>query len=237
MPPQRPANPDVIFVPGCPSRWFGDIGGSSYVSDLLILAKRAGLNVYVADSRDLCCGQPLDSNGLRESARSKAQESLYSIERVVPEKSVPLVSDVSSCGHAWEEHCKSAGRPVLTPVAFLRDMLLPKLRVTNTLDRCVVHPGCGTITSGDQQALVDVLSAVAKRVTIPQNASCCGMAGAHGLRYPEVVTAALSKERREVQAIDADVFVTLNPLCQSALHKETEITWDSVWSVVERCTR
>ena len=226
--------PDIIIVSACPSRWFGtDASGFAQSDHVRWLAHRAGVKIFEVDSGSVCCGQIFDSKGLttaRDAILDRSRSALESLS-----STIPLVTDVSTCGSAFAMHAQMLGRPVLTPVQFLDQWLLPNLSITEHLDHVVAHPGCGVFTSGDQAALMNVLRACADRVTVPASATCCGMAGDHGLRHPGLVDAALEGEIHEIiDAGTATAFVSLNPVCQSGLADRTDRHWVSVWEAVRR---
>ncbi|MGA0046298.1 MAG: hypothetical protein ACO3I4_08605, partial [Candidatus Kapaibacteriota bacterium] len=63
------------------------------------------------------------------------------------------------------------------------------------------------------------------------------------LRHPDFVRQALRQEIDDLRIIDAedaehtvDAYVSVNPLCQSALSHHTARPWISVWELLDRAT-
>ncbi len=231
-PGMTPEAPDMIFAPACPSRWFGTNSMGQALSDhVRVLAHYAGLALHQVDSGAVCCGQIFDSKGLATARDEILQQSRMVLDRLPVD--IPLVTDVSTCGAAFHAHASQLGRTVLSPLAFLEEWILPRLTIERHHSHTIVHPGCGVEYSGDHGRLLRVVGAVSERVSVPPSAGCCGMAGDHGLRHPQIVDAALHTELLELEHLgDADAFVSLNPVCQAALADRSDRNWISVWELV-----
>ena len=231
----RTTKPDVILFPSCPSRWFGASRTDSINSAVLTLCERAGLHVTQPPSKELCCGQIFDSKGLGQGASQALERTMRSIDMLTPGEAVPIVCDVSTCSAALKG--SEFGSRIISPGAFMRS-LLKHLKVSDPISKIVLHPGCGTVVSRDLAEVRTVLETIADRVIIPANAGCCGMAGDHGLRHPDLADAAMQREVQEINDLDkADHYVSLNPVCQAGLAERTNREWTSVWQVLELATR
>ena len=76
--------------------------------------------------------------------------------------------------------------------------ILPALSLEKVEAHVVLHPTCSTHHLGLVEEMRAVAEAAAQRVTIPINASCCGMAGDRGLLYPDLPKAALQEEVAQI---------------------------------------
>ncbi|MFZ9870090.1 MAG: FAD-binding and (Fe-S)-binding domain-containing protein [Candidatus Kapaibacteriota bacterium] len=228
---------DLVLVPACPSRWFGTAAdGSSQQEAIERLAQRAGLRMATIADGSWCCGQIYDSKGLTEAAATCRVQSERTLQTLGLQDHQAVFTDVSTCASA----CKGT---MNSPVDVLQRIVASNLVITQRLSHVVLHPGCGLAGLGQTDLLRSVLLRTADRVTIPASASCCGMAGDHGLRHPDIVRQALRQEIDDLRIIDAedaehtvDAYVSVNPLCQSALSHHTARPWISVWELLDRAT-
>jgi D-lactate dehydrogenase len=83
----------------------------------------------------------------------------------------------------------------------------------------------------------------AVRVTVPDSASCCGMAGDAGMRDPTIVEAALRELQQEIDVdptsryADVDGWYSVNPTCEIALEEQLGKQFTSLLALVEHATR
>lgn len=225
-------NPTFVYLPSCPSRW-----ADPQVQHLQILAARAGINLLIPEKfRQLCCGQPFASKGFPDAARQRGDATLDVLQELGAEQDAPIITDASTCAAALVEAANRRGVKVVTPGRFLSDVILPSLPITQRADHVILHPGCGSYHTSDVDRLRTICAAASHRVSIPTTAFCCGQAGDHGTRHPEVPAGALSIESEEIRTLNGDVHVSLNAMCQQALGMQTNQTWISVFELLVRAS-
>ena len=221
-----------IYLPSCPARW-----ADPQSQNLQILAERAGIGLHIpSNTRELCCGQPFSSKGFPDAAHQRVDATLNVLQELADTHDAPIITDTSTCASALVDASRRQGINVITPGRFLRDVIMPNLTITQRIHHVVLHPGCGSYHNADVDLLRDVCAWAADRVTIPSTAFCCGQAGDHGTRHPEVPAGALSIEAEEIRTLDADVHVSLNAMCQGALGRQTNRKWISVFELLVRAS-
>lgn len=220
----------VLFLPSCPSRWT-----SPDLNTIRNVAARAGIELIIPENtRSLCCGQPFSSKGFTVAAEHQLKTAIETLSSQTDDTSIPIVTDTSTCASAlirarsWSEH------PIMTPNTFIEQMVLPSLTITRRAEHVVLHPGCGTHHTGDTERMRMICERVSERVTIPSTAFCCGQAGNHGNAHPEIPDGALRIEAQEVRSLNADLHVSNNTMCQSALARRTETPWISIFDLLDR---
>ncbi len=225
---------DIVLVPACPSRWFGTAAdGSSQQEAIERVVRRAGLRLATIADGSWCCGQVYESKGLTDAARTCRANAANALQQHGVGDNHRVFTDVSTCAHACHTSMQS-------PIDIVHRLIAPQLSWTQRYHHVVLHPGCGVAGLGHTDLLRSVLERVADRVTIPATAACCGMAGDHGLRHPHVVQGALRQEVDDLRVLEEegpiDAYVSMNPLCQSALRHHTDRPWISVWELLDRAT-
>lgn len=246
-----------VLLSGCGTRWLDGDKGQLYE-----LAKRAGLDVHVADHEAaMCCGQIFESRGLTEASQIIAQSSqiiaqssqrvVQSSQRVVQSSQrvsqfsqasvdnqhTTVVVDSTTCAHAFASHA-SNNLKIIDTISFLEHHVVPRLQITNRYKHVVLHPGCGAHHLGVVDAMRRVAEIFSTRVTIPLSAGCCGMAGDRGLRYPELLESALRDEANEIATLhDVDGWFGANTTCEIGLSEQTGKTWRSLTALVADATR
>lgn len=212
---------DVLYVPSCVSATFQHSTSRRSLQETVIaLARAAGIRLYVMPRSGGCCGQPLSSLGYDDAAAHTRSLLYDDVQRVVAGRNTPILLDASTCAAAFSMAARSGGMTVIDQVGFA-EMILPRLSLTQSDQPLVVHPGCGAAKHGSVERLLAIADQLSRNVILPPSASCCGMAGAHGVRHPSIVEAATRDECAEVHshaAFDASaVGISTNVLCESAL--------------------
>jgi D-lactate dehydrogenase len=121
------------------------------------------------------------------------------------------------------------------------ELIMSRVPVARTDQPLVIHAGCGTAKQGTTERLIAIAHRLSSAVIIPPSATCCGMAGAHGLLHPAVVASATAEERSEVlshpELTPRAVGLSQNTLCESALSASIGIPFmglaELVWRKME----
>ena len=151
---------------------------------------------------------------------------------------IPVVCDASSCSEGLVDMLASqAGLEVVDAVSFVRDRVLPHLRVTAKVDAVAVHPTCSSTRLGTNDALFALAASIADRAVFPTEWGCCAFAGDLGLLHPELTAAATKREAREVTSREYSAYVSCNRACELAMTRATERPYRHVLELVEEATR
>lgn len=208
-------SPKAYLFSGCPSRWYSTLkNGTSESNKLMLLAEKAGLRMSRISDPSLCCGQPFDSKGFPETAKTVMKNTLRHIQKVVKNSNAVIVVDTSTCSNLMQHFSNEYQLKLISEAEFLLNSILPKLHVANRLPSITVHTGCGVNKSHEESLVYALADACCTNVRVLP-ATCCGMAGDHGIRYPEILKGAI--QNFELEIVDEENFVTCNTTCQAGL--------------------
>jgi D-lactate dehydrogenase len=244
------AGAQAVYFPSCLSRTMGPEAGDdapALVDTLVLLAERAGVAVHVPpDAAGTCCGVPFSSKGYAEAHALAANRAIANFWRWSDAGRLPVFVDTSPCTYGLlhsrealtEENLKRFDAlTILDGVAFVHDVLLPKLAVTKKDASAVLHPVCSLVKMGLVPELEAVARACAESVTIPKDAGCCGFAGDRGFLFPELTASATRLEAAAAGEAAADGHWSSSRTCEAGLARATGERYRSFVHLVERATR
>ncbi|WP_205856758.1 (Fe-S)-binding protein, partial [Phytoactinopolyspora endophytica] len=250
--PRAPGDAAVVFFPACIGSMFGPAGGelagSGATAAFLALCERAGVSVAIPDGiAGLCCGTPWASKGFTDGATEMAERVLSAVWTASRGGEIPVACDASSCAHGLERISDALGGQadraraerlrVIDAVTFVRESVLPGLRVRRRLPSLALHPTCSTVhmdTLGDLHAVAD---AVAETVVVPKSWGCCGFAGDRGMFYPELTDGATEAEAAEVAGADVVGYASSNRTCELGMSQATGEDYHHILELLELATR
>jgi D-lactate dehydrogenase len=218
---------------------FGPADGGPGVRDaFLALCDRAGVPVRVPEGiADLCCGTPWKSKGLTDGWTAMRQQVVPVLQRASEGGRLPVVVDAASCTEGLHKYADDAGITVVDAVAFVDDVVLPRLPAARRLPSLVVHPTCSSTQLGINPALLRVAAAAAEEVVQPEDWSCCAFAGDRGLLHPELTASATAPEARAVARHPAAAHASVNRTCELGMTRATGQQYRHVLEVLEEATR
>lgn len=236
--PVRGRAPDAIYLPTCTSRMMSPpIDGDSPLSEVFArICARSGLALGVLpDDAGTCCGMPLASKGWPQAASDLFARTVARLDQAFPDAAVPVVVDASSCARTFiEEASASSSRwRFVDAIAFVAEMVLPRLDLRPMAERVAVHPPCASVKSGLDRTLVDVVAACADRAVVPEGAGCCATAGDRGLLHPALVASATAGEAASLRALAAHRHVSANRTCEMGLRQATGVAFTSFLTLVD----
>jgi D-lactate dehydrogenase len=244
------AGAQAIYFPSCISRTMGSEAGDDtppLVDTLVALAARAGVGVHVPpDASGTCCGVPFSSKGYTEAHAIAANRAIANFWRWSDAGKLPVFVDTSPCTygllHAREALTDENRRrfdalTILDGVAFVHDVLLPKLTVTRKEPAAVLHPVCSLVKMGLVPKLEAVARACAETATVPPDAGCCGFAGDRGFLFPELTASATRLEAAQAREAGAAGHWSSSRTCEAGLSRATGERYRSFVHLVERATR
>lgn len=227
----------IVYFPSCAIRSMGapqDDPVQTPVPDVFeqLLAKAGFSAVYPKAMNSLCCGQPWDTQGLKEVADDKAAELEAALFEVSEGGKLPIVFDTSTCAYRMKDFLK--GRlQILDIVEFLHDEILPKLTLTNRQPGIVLHLNCGARKMGMEEKLTALAKACAEEVTLPEHMPCCGFAGMWGFTTPELNEHATRRLAEQVPHGCHDGYSS-NRTCEIGLADQAGIPFRSIIHLVAR---
>jgi D-lactate dehydrogenase len=231
----RQAEPHVLYVQTCPSRWFGGRSDRESLDQIVLsLGERAGLRMQTISGTS-CCGQPFSSKGLYDAANAAQNELLDRIVAIVSKRDMPVVVDASTCAAALIEGCRARGIRVLDQTAFA-ELVLERIPIRHRRTSVAIHPGCGSAKLGRTDAFIRIAERCAISTYTPVDSGCCGMGGDRGILHPSIVEAANAAAKQQLPPT-VRLGVSANSLCEGALRKSMGIQYVSLLHLVEEVTR
>ena len=195
------------------------------------LAARAGVAVHVPpDAAGTCCGVPFSSKGYTEAHALAANRAIARFWRWSDGGRLPVFVDTSPCTYGLlhardvltdENRARFDALTILDGVAFVHDVLLPRLAVTRKEPSAVLHPVCSLVKMGLVPKLEGLARACAETVTIPQDAGCCGFAGDRGFLFPELTASATRLEAEGAREAAAAGHWSSSRTCEAGLSRAT----------------
>ncbi|MTJ79896.1 MAG: FAD-binding oxidoreductase [Telmatospirillum sp.] len=229
----------VVYLPSCATRSMGP-GANDPVRESVPevfqrLMEKAGFQVVYPDNLGgLCCGQPWDTQGLKDIADSKAAEMEAALFAASQGGKLPIISDTSTCSYRMKDYM--AGRLELRDIIeFVHDELLPKLKIVRKQGTVMLHLNCGAKKMGLEAKLVAIAKACADKVIQPEAMTCCGFAGMWGFTTPELNEHATRHLARQVPHDCHDGYST-NRTCEIGLADQAGVPYRSIIHLVAKAT-
>ncbi|CAL9646162.1 FAD-binding and (Fe-S)-binding domain-containing protein [Streptomyces sp. enrichment culture] len=241
----------AVYYVACVNRIFAGPDGApgpSLPEAVTEVSRRAGRPVWIPpDLGGSCCATIWHSKGYDTGNTVMANRVVERAWEWTDEGRLPLVVDASSCTLGIGQEVtpyltpenlrKHQALTVVDSVVWAATELLPHLTVTEPLDSAVLHPTCSMRHLKDVEQLRAVAEFVARDVTVPVHAECCGFAGDRGLLHKELTEAATAQEAAEVVSGTFDAFLSANRTCEIGMEHATGRPYQSVLLALERATR
>ena len=229
-------SPDAIFFPSCVGTLFGTSDSAQAFEKLAV---RAGLSLAIPEAiSSMCCGTPWKSKGYQRGYEIMQMRVKKAIAQSTAGKSIPIVSDASSCSHGLAELLAADnGLQVMDSVEFAEKFLLPRLTISHQAKSITLHPTCSTTALGINTALNTIASRISSEVFIPENWGCCGFAGDRGFTFPELTESATMMQASEITARHDDYYVSSNRTCEIGMTRATGKQYLHIIEVLEELSR
>jgi len=243
-PQQRLVNPggdrSVVYFPSCIARTMGPAKGDPDQEPLAAITQsvlvQAGYRVlYPEGLKQLCCGMPYASKGLKRVGQAKARELEKALLKVSQTATYPILCDTSPCLY----HMRSTLDPRLKlydPVEFIHSFLLDRLTIQPLPETIAVHTTCSSQKMGLAPKLLEVARRCATEVIVPERVGCCGFAGDRGFTFPELNAAALEDLKTAV-AGKCRAGYSNSRTCEIGLSLHSGIHYKSIFYLLARCIR
>jgi len=154
----------------------------------------------------------------------------------------PVVVGVTSCAYTLQkvryaldnDDKRKFDQPrVVDSVEFLHDFVLPRITVRDRREHVVIHPVCSLQKMKIDQKFVAIAQAFSRRVTVPRQAGCCGMAGDRGFLFPELTASATAAEAAEVSQHNYEGYYSSTPTCEMAMSEAVRENYESILYLVD----
>jgi D-lactate dehydrogenase len=167
----------------------------------------------------MCCGQPFESQGYQTAAAHVRNTILQEIARTGRVAITHVLTDTGTCAAALNSVVDATDIVVLTPVQWLLTFVLPNISIQQLPWDVLVYEGCSQSKLHETAHLANVLHGLVRGVHFSSTEYCCGMAGIHGIRYPEVPRRALESVFADTRWDAIQAIITTNTLCSYAIAK------------------
>ena len=157
---------------------------------------------------------------------------------------IPIFCDTTSCTHTL---LFETGGDILTPenrekykqlkimdiTQWLKEVVLPRIKVIRPKNRILLHPTCSCQIMGLTPVLLDIARKCAREVILPDNWGCCGASGDRGFIFPELSDSATRDERDEIGHESFDGCYSLARTCEIAMQDHIEQPYESIVYLVD----
>lgn len=229
LPQTNQHNADYLFFTSCINRVMENNPPQekSLQETLLSLSQKAGINLVIPGNiAGFCCGQPFSSKGFFEAGISLLERTIDQLLVWTNDGKVPVLCDFSSCTYTFLQNAKRLSPTYqqrfsklnfVDSVAFIHDIILPRIKLRHTDEKVVLHPTCAVTKMKLNHSLAGIANAISSDVLVPAHAGCCGMAGDRGFLVPELTAGAVRQELDEVKALDTDACYASATTCEISL--------------------
>jgi D-lactate dehydrogenase len=228
----------VVYFPSCLCRTFGKKNTQELELYEVInnLINRAGYEIIIPEFVDkLCCGTPMSSKGFKDEAKQQLKELEDALYKASNGGKYPVLCETSPCVKAmvigFEQEIK-----VYEPIEFTLEFLVDKLNFKKVNRPVAVHSTCSTTKLGLKDKFVKLAKMCSDEVIVPPNVSCCGFAGDRGFTFPELNASALRWLKSDLNG-RADKGYSTSITCEMGLSKHSGIDYESIFYLIEECTR
>ncbi len=231
----------VVYFPGCVTRNMGAQRGDDTREPLPVVAERlfrkAGFDVvYPQNLARLCCGQPFDSQGLRDAAESKAKELEAMLAEVSDGGRHPIVFDTSPCAFTTKRTVQGRLK-VFDSVEFLHQHVAPRLEFKRTDEPVALHAVCSVRKMGTVEQLAALAARCSSQVVRTEDAVlCCGFAGDRGFNRPELSEHALRHLKTSLPP-NCKAGYASSRTCEIGLSEAADFPFHSIIRLVDACSR
>jgi D-lactate dehydrogenase len=200
---------------------------------VLGLLDKAGFRVILAYDDSLCCGQPFDSKGHRNTANAKRQELHDHLVELSDGGRIPILCDTSPCMLRMQQL-----DPLLRfydPFEFALEHLGDRLRFKPINETVALHITCSTRKMGLADKAKQLAKLCAEQVVIPIGIDCCGFAGDKGFVIPELNDSALNSLRAQIEDCSQGYSTSLT--CEIGLMHHGAKPYSSIFYLVDQACR
>jgi D-lactate dehydrogenase len=251
LPATERAGAQAVYFPSCISRVMGTLPEEptdlSAMEAFVEVARRAGVPVFIPeDVEGTCCGVPFSSKGYDQGHDLAVNRTIERFWEWSEQGRLPVVVDTSPCTYGLVS-CRASLEPgnqkkfdglrILDGVAFVYDVLLPRLTIRRKAKSVALHPVCSVVKMNLSPRLEGIARACSDRVVVPMSAGCCGFAGDRGFLIPELTESATRREAAELQSAEHDGYFSSSRTCEIGMTRATGHVYRSFLLLLEQATR
>ncbi len=240
---------EIVYFASCLNRGMhktpGETNKLSSAEAFIQLLQEARIHpIYPAHLEELCCGTPYSSKGFDLATKLMAENTVRSLWKTSQHGKLAIVVDTSPCTYKMLHYDAILDGEVLEQwktlkiidiIAYLNDTIIPRLDLSDKVDKIILHPTCSSRKMGLEEKLLSVGQACAKEAIIPEDLGCCGFAGDRGFLVPELTESATLNEAAEVrQHHGAHGHYSTSRTCEMGMSNATDESYSSLIHLVHR---
>lgn len=213
-------NADVAYFAGCATSYLRPEIGESMISIL----KESGVN-FTLIKNEKCCGSPLLSLGLRDTAKKLAEHNA----KVIKETGCRTV--VTSCPGCYVALKLSYGTlaplgvEVVHATEYIRQLMESgRIKPKKVAESVTYHDPCHLVRGDapyDSEIPREILRSLGAQIKEmewnKENARCCGGGGGLRRTNPEISEAIAAERVKDAEKTGAGLLVTACPMCKHML--------------------
>lgn len=238
---------EVVYFASCLNRGMNKTPGEAHkvstAKAFIELLQEADIHpIYPSHLEELCCGTPYSSKGFNKAFKLMAENTVRSLWRTSKQGTLPIVVDTSPCTFKMQhydtilegEYLKQWQKlKILDIIEYMHDTVIPRLKITQKLDKVVLHPTCSTRKMGLEGKMLEVACECSEEAIIPEDVGCCGFAGDRGFLVPELTESATQREANEVkQKQGVQGHYSSSRTCEMGMSDATDETYSSIVHLV-----
>ena len=213
---QQSALGTVALFTGC----MGDIFEQNTIQASITVLNALGFNVAIP--KQVCCGALHQHSGYPTQAESFATVNRRSL--LSADKYVAILFTASGCGTQLKSSLKQASIPVHSIMQFV-SLYIHKntLTLKPVQQHVAIHQPCSLKNSlHEEQAVIEILSAIPQLRITELQAECCGAAGKNMLTQPQLAAQIRQPIIEQIDKFSPNLLVSSNIGC--ALHLKSAIS-------------
>ena len=216
-----------VYLPSCTSRLFAKPQSESLaLPDLMLyLADKAGISLTIPqDISHRCCGLAYASKG----AYTASDIASTHWSQDLPHDAIILTDSFSCFSHA-QKNIK------IMDVLTFAEYLITSLRIKTLEGMAILHPPCSVQMNREAQKMKWIAQQLVTEVFIPESLGCCGFAGDHGFKDPDLCKHACAEMSKEIH-LHSDVigYYSLNPTCELGMKIGTGKEYVSLFYLIQK---
>jgi len=220
-------NSPFVYIPSCTSRLFAKPDSESLaLPDLMLsLAEKANIPLTIPnDISDRCCGLAYASKG----AMSAAEIAYNGWSRDIPEDAI-ILTDSYSCFAHVQQNMK------MMDLLTFAEQLIASLHITQLDGIAILHPPCSIQLRNETLRMKHIAELLVKEVYIPESLGCCGFAGDHGFKDPELTQHACADMSLEINRNRNVIgYYSINPTCELGMKIGTGKEYVSLMYLIQK---
>jgi D-lactate dehydrogenase len=197
--------------------------------------EKAGIEMIRATGANQCCGLPYRSQGLLDTAESKALALSKMLEDVSENGKYPIIFDASPC---VEQVLSYLPRHVRAYEAcdYVSRFILPRVKLERVKESVLLHITCSTRKMDLAETMLNLAQACAEEVIVPNDIECCAFAGNKGILKPELNAHALRNLKKQVPRRCQRGFSN-SVSCEIGLSNHSGVPYQSLLYLVDEVSR